>query len=135
MKIKELKIKDVFITKPKDTILDIFREFGLLGVITYIGGILLLYYFPKQEEFSEQALYAVSGMCLLSLATLIYNFRIKAQREREKSLIEMVQATCNRLAEQIGKKMPDKQVFGVIQKIRQVQRDLIGEIYKHSIDK
>jgi hypothetical protein len=124
-------IKGFFKYRFKDIIIDIFREFGFVGVVTYVGGAIMLYHFPKQDDFNRQVLYAISGLALLTLATFISYFRIKAQREREKSLIEMVQNTGNRLAEQLGKNMTEQQVASIIQKIRQNQRDLFTAIFNN----
>ena len=46
--------------------------------------------------------------------------------EGQKAVIEMVQNSCNRLAEQLGKNLPDKQIGGISQKMRQLQRDLFA---------
>lgn len=120
---------------PKEILIDIFREFGLLGVVTYLGGVIMLYFFPRQNEFNLQVLYAISGLILLALATIILYIRIKAQREREKTLIEMGQNSCNRLAEQVAKGLPDKQVDTITQKIRQIHRDIFTAVFDHSIEK
>jgi len=42
---------------------------------------------------------------------------------------------CNRLAEQLGKGLSDKQVFAIIQKIRQTQNDLLKAITGNNNEK
>lgn len=128
-------VKDLLKEKPKDLIVDIFREFGVPGVATYIGGALMLYFFPKQADFHKQIMYMVSGLALLTLATFISYFRIKAQREREGALIEMAQNSCNRLAEQLGKGLTKEQTEFITQKIRQIQRDITTSIFSRTIEK
>lgn len=110
----------------------VLREFGIVGVITYVGGAIMLFMFPVQSDFGKQVLYAISGLFLLFLATLISYSRIRAQSMREKSMIEMTQNACNRLAEQLGKNLTDRQVDGISQKIRQLQRDLLTAIFSYS---
>lgn len=46
-------------------------------------------------------------------------------------MIEMTQNACNRLAEQLGKNLTDKQFDGITQKIRQLQRDLLVTIFNY----
>ncbi len=129
------KIEDLLKNQLPNSLIGIFREFGIIGVATYIGGAIMLYFFPAQGDFGKQVLFAVSGISLLFLATFISYSRIKTQREREKSVIEMVQNANNRLAEQIGKGLTDKQIEAIIQKIRQNQRDLLTTIFSQSIEK
>jgi len=121
--------------EPKSSLAQILREFGIMGYIAYIGGLILLTFFPFQGELSKQILFSLSGLFLLTLATLITYHRISAQRAREKSLIEMTQNANNRLAEQLGKGLTEKQVEFIGQKIRQNQRDLFATISNQKLDK
>lgn len=129
------KIEDLLKNRLGNGLVDVLREFGIVGVTTYIGGIIMLYHFPKQGAFDKQVLYAISGIALLFLAALISYSRIKAQSAREKALIEMTQNTNNRLAEQLAKGMTNEQVAAIIQKIRQNQRDMLTAIFKQTIEK
>jgi hypothetical protein len=122
-------------TKSKNILLDVFRDFGAPGVLTYVGGVILLYRFPKETDQNKLIVYAVCGVSLLTLATIISYLRIKAQREREKLLIEMAQNSCNRLAEQLGKGLSDRQIDVISQKIRQLQRDMRDTIFNQPIEK
>lgn len=115
--------------KPHDSLIGVLREFGIMGVVTYVGGAIMLFVFPVQSDFGKQVLYAVSGLFLLLLATLISYSRIKAQSLKDKAMIEMTQNACNRLAEQLGKNLTEKQVDGITQKIRQLQRDLLTTVF------
>lgn len=123
------KITDLLQHGLANTLTSVLREFGIVGVVTYVGGILILVFFPSQADFSRQVLFAFAGMWLLSLSTLISYFRIKANSEKEKALIEMTQNTGNRLAEQLGKSMTNEQVVSVTQTIWQNQKDLIFAIF------
>ncbi len=116
------------------SVINLLREFGIVGVLTYLGGLIMFYLFIQQGEFNKQVLYGILGFMLLFLASFISHFRIKVRRDREKFLIEMVKDSCNRLAEQLGK-VPPAQIDGTIQKIRQIQRDLIETIFSHAIEK
>lgn len=115
--------------QPQNGLIGILREFGIMGVVTYAGGAIMLFVFPLQNDFGKQVLYAVAGSFLLLLATLISYSRIRAQTAKDKAMIEMTQNACNRLAEQLGKNLSDRQVDGITQKIRQLQRDLLGVVF------
>lgn len=56
----------------------------------------------------------------------------KRARDREQALIDMVKNTSNRLAEQVAKNLSEEQVAAIIQKIRQIQRDLITAVINGS---
>lgn len=61
----------------QNNLISILREFGIMGVVTYVGGAIMLFMFPIQSDFGKQVLYAFSGLFLLLLATLISYSRIK----------------------------------------------------------
>ncbi len=128
------KIEDSLKNQFSSSLINVLREFGIVGVLTYLGGTVMFYLFVQQGEFNRQVLYGVLGLFLLFLASIISYFRIRVRRDREKFLIEMVEGSCNRLAEQLGKVSSGK-VDGVIQKIRQIQKELIITIFSHSIEK
>lgn len=113
-----------------DSLIKVLREFGIVGLVTYVGGILILGGFVREQDFKKQLIIGAVGVLLLSLSVFIAFFRLKIQKEREKALIQMAESTCNRLAEQLGKNLSNEQVFGIIQKIRQTQKDLIRSIVK-----
>ncbi|HJZ04426.1 hypothetical protein A2634_03140 [Candidatus Amesbacteria bacterium RIFCSPHIGHO2_01_FULL_48_32] len=123
------KIEDLLKRGFTDSMVNVLREFGVMGVVTYVGGTLILVFFPFQSDLNRQILFAFTGLFLLSLSTFISYFRIKAHREREKGLIEMTQNTGNRLAEQLGKNMSSEQVVSITQTIWQDQKDLISAIF------
>lgn len=106
----------------------VFKEFGVVGVTTYVGGWVILSGFLKEQNFQRQIVFAVVGSFLLLLSAFIAYFRIKIQRDREQSLIDMVKNTSNRLAEQVAKNLSEEQVAAIIQKVRQIQRDLITAV-------
>ena len=110
------------------SLIKVLKEFGIVGVVTYIGGLILLTGFIWEQNFQKQLLLGTVGVILLSLSVFIAYFRLKIQKDREKALIEMEGDTCNRLAEQLGKGLNDKQIFAIIQKIRQTQKDLLKAI-------
>lgn len=123
------KIEDLLKNRFANGLIDVLREFGIMGVITYVGGFVILVFFPFQENLTRQILFAITGLFLLSLSTFISYFRIKSQRDREKALIEMTQNTGNRLAEQLGSKgLTNEQVVSITQTIWQNQKDLIFAI-------
>ena len=118
-----------------DSLIGVLHDFGIMGVVTYVGGVIMLFVFPFQDDFGKQVLYSISGLFLLFLATLISYSRIRAQSMKDKAMIEMTQNACNRLAEQLGKNLPDKQVVGISQKIRQLQRDLMATVFSYRSEK
>jgi len=114
-------------------LIKVLREFGVVGLITYIGGLVILGGFLTEENLNRQIVFGIVGFFLLLLSTIIAYFRIKIQRDREQALIDMVKNTCNRLAEQVAKNLSEKQVNAIIQKIRQIQRDLIMRIINSGV--
>lgn len=110
------------------SLVKVLREFGVVGVSTYIGGTILLTGFIFEKDLYKQISLGLVGLILIALSIFIAYFRLKIQKDREKALINMAESTCNRLAEQLGKNMNDNQVAGIIQKIRQTQKDLITAI-------
>lgn len=128
-------IENFLKNKPQDNLISVLREFGIMGVVTYVGGAIMLFMFPIQSDYGKQVLYAVSGLFLLFLATLISYSRIKAQSMKDKAMIEMTQNVCNRLAEQLGKNLTEKQVDAITQKIRQLQRDLLVTVFNYRQEK
>lgn len=110
------------------SLIKVLREFGPVGLVTYAGGLILVAGFFFEQNFQRQITLGVVGVILLLFSIFIAHFRLKIQKDREKALVTMAESTCNRLAEQLGKSLTDKQVFGIIQKIRQTQRDLISAI-------
>jgi len=128
-------IEGLLKSQQQDSLIGVLREFGIMGVVTYVGGAIMLFVFPFQGDFGKQVLYAISGLFLLFLATLISYSRIRAQSMKDKAMIEMTQNACNRLAEQLGKNLPDKQVDGISQKIRQLQGDLMATVFSYRPDR
>lgn len=124
------KIEDLLKNNISNSLIQVMREFGPIGVITYVGGFIMLFIFPFRSELNEQILFSFSGLFLLSLATYISYLRIKAQRDREKALIEMTQNSGNRLAEQLGKNMSNEQVVSITQTIWQNQKDLVEAVFE-----
>lgn len=117
------------------SLLKVLKEFGVVGVVTYVGGLILLSGFIWEKDFQRQILLGVIGLILLLFSIFIAYFRLKIQKDREKALIEMEGGICNRLAEQLGKGLSDKQVFAIIQKIRQTQNDLLKAITGNNNEK
>lgn len=117
------------------SLIKVLREFGVVGVATYIGGIILLTGFAWERDFQREILLGIVGIALIALSIFIAYFRLKIQKDREKALIEMAESTCNRLAEQLGKNMTDNSIAAIIQKIRQTQKDLIIAIVSKTEDK
>jgi hypothetical protein len=108
-----------------ETIIRVLRDFGVVGLSAYIGGLLLLTKFVFEGDILRQIIYGIAGLVLIGLSIYIAYVRLTIQKEREKALISMAESTCNRLAEQVAKNLNDHQVDAIIQKIRQTQRDLI----------
>lgn len=122
-------IEDLLKNQKKVRLTEVLREFGIMGFIAYIGGVILIFLFPIQSDFGKQVLFSVTGLFLLLLATLISYSRIITQSVKDKAMIEMTQNACNRLAEQLGKGLTERQVNGITQKIRQLQRDLLSVVF------
>lgn len=110
------------------SLIKVLKEFGVVGVATYIGGIILLTGFIWEKDFHRQIMLGVVGLILIAFSIFIAYFRLKIQKDREGALIKMAESTGNRLAEQLGKNMNENQVAGITQKIRQTQKDLIAAI-------
>jgi len=111
-----------------NSLIKVLREFGPIGVVTFVGGFVILAGFLFATDFQQQLLFGVVGLLLLYLSSFIAYFRIKVERDREQALIDMVKNSGNRLAEQVAKNLSDEQVAAIIQKIRQIQNDLISAI-------
>lgn len=113
-----------------ESLIKVFREFGFIGVITYVAGLVTLLSLLWVSDFERQILFGVIGIFLFILASFIAYFRIKAQKDREKALIEMVQNSSNRLAEKLNENIQRDQVVSITQTIWQNQKDLIETILK-----
>ncbi|MFH1407506.1 MAG: hypothetical protein ABIG91_00490 [Patescibacteria group bacterium] len=111
-----------------ESLIKVFREFGVVGVVTFVGGSVILGSFIFESNQQRQLLLGVVGVLLLSLSIFVAYFRLKIQHDREQSLIDMTKNSGNRLAEQLGKNLPKDQVEAILQKIRQIQRDLMDKI-------
>ena len=118
-----------------DSLVKVLREFGIAGVVTYVGGLVILGGFLVEVNQQRQILFGVVGVLLLSLSVFIAYFRLKIQRDREQALIDMTKNSGNRLAEQLGKNLTREQTEAIVQKIRQNQRDLMEKILGTSIEK
>jgi len=110
------------------SLIKVLKEFGVVGVTTYIGGIILLTAFIWEQSFQRQITLGLVGLVLICLSVFIAYFRLKIQKDRERALIEMAQNTGNRLAEQLGKSLSKEQVVSITQTIWQNQKDLITAI-------
>ena len=97
-----------------------------------IGGLVIVFGVFKEQNFQKQILFSALGFSILSLSAVIAYFRIKAQRDREQALIDMVKNTGNRLAEQVAKNLTNEQVVSISQTIWQNQKDLIATILADS---
>ena len=64
-------------------LIKVFREFGLLGVITYAAGLISLGNFLWIDNFNKQILFGVIGVTLFALSTFIAYIRMRKQNERE----------------------------------------------------
>ncbi len=106
----------------------VLREFGVVGLVTYVGGLILLVGFIQEQNLQRQLTLGFVGVLLLLFSIFIAYFRLKIQKDREKALIEMAQNTGNRLAEQLGKNLNKEQVVSITQTIWQNQKDLITAI-------
>lgn len=116
------------------SLIRVLREFGIVGLVTYIGSLIILLGFLRENDLTKQLVFGVAGLILLAIATFIAYFRIKIQRDREQALIEMAKNTGNRLAEQLGKNMTNEQVVSITQTIWQNQKDLITTIIQANSD-
>ncbi len=114
----------------ENSLIKVLREFGVIGLITYAGGVILLIGFLRETNFTRQILLGIVSIILLFLAAAMSYYRMKIQKDREKALVEMVQNTGNRLAEQLGKNLTKEQVVSITQTIWQNQKDLIEAITK-----
>lgn len=113
-----------------ESLIKVFREFGFIGVITYVAGLVTLLSLLWVNDFERQILFGIIGILLFILASFIAYFRIKAQKDREKALIEMGQNSSNRLAERLNENIQRDQVVSITQTIWQNQKDLIEAILR-----
>lgn len=111
-----------------ESLIKVLREFGIAGVVTYVGGLVILGGFLFETNQQRQIIFGITGVLLLSLSVFIAYFRLKIQRDREQALIDMTKNSGNRLAEQLGKNLTKEQTEAIVQKIRQNQRDLMDKI-------
>lgn len=112
-----------------ESLIKVLREFGVVGLVTYVGGLVILFGFLQEgKDFNRQVLFGIVGLLLLFISTFIAYFRIKIQKDREQALIDMVKNTGNRLAEQVAKNLSNEQVVSITQTIWQNQKDLITTI-------
>lgn len=119
-----------------ESLIKVLREFGVVGLVTYVGGLVILLGFLQEgKDFNRQVLFGVVGLLLLFISTFIAYFRLKIQRDREQALIDMTKNSGNRLAEQLGKDLTKEQREAIVQKIRQNQRDLMEKILGTSLEK
>jgi len=112
----------------ENSLIKVLREFGVVGLVTYVGGLVLLFGFIREQNLQRQLMFGGVGVLLLLFSIFIAYFRLKIQKDREKALIEMAQNTGNRLAEQLGKNLNKEQVVSITQTIWQNQKDLITAI-------
>ncbi len=112
----------------QEVLMRVLKEFGVVGVITYVGGLVVLAGFLVEKDLTRQIVLGVVGLILLALSAFIAYFRLRIQKDRERALIEMAQNTGNRLAEQLGKGLNNEQVVSITQTIWQNQKDLISAI-------
>lgn len=112
----------------QEILMKVLREFGIVGVITYAGGLVVLTGFLFEKDLTRQIVLGVVGLILLALSAFIAYFRLRIQKDRESALIAMAQNTGNRLAEQLGKGLNKEQVVSITQTIWQNQKDLINAI-------
>lgn len=118
-----------------ESIIKVLKEFGIAGVITYAGSLVVLRGFLIETNQNRQIIFGIVGILLLLFSVFIAFFRLKIQRDREQALIDMTKNSNNRLAEQLGKNLSKEQVEIISQKIRQNQRDLMNKILGTSLEK
>ncbi|MFA4880439.1 MAG: hypothetical protein WC650_02345 [Candidatus Doudnabacteria bacterium] len=126
------KLISDFMNLIQSNLVKVLREFGVIGVITYVGGSVIVFGVFNEQNFRKQILFGVLGFFILGLSVVIAYFRIKAQRDREQALIDMVKNIGNRLAEQVAKNLTNEQVVSISQTIWQNQKDLIMAILTDS---
>lgn len=114
-------------------LIQVLREFGPVGLITYVGGLIILISFFLSNDFNKQVLFSITGIVLILLSVTILALRIQKQWLREKSLVDMVTFSSNRLAEKINENVQKEQVTSITQTIWQTQKDLIGRILKDDL--
>lgn len=134
MRIISLRIKVLMINFDKNKIMsnlsDSLREFGIAGTVMITGGTILLVFLPFSEELYEVVLLGAIGFGLILLSIINSYFGLIIHKKREELLINMVEHTCNRLAEQLSKEnMTDVRSENITQKIRQTQEQIINAVY------
>lgn len=112
-----------------ESLIKVLNEFGVVGVLTYVAGLIslrnLLF---SEKDFKNKLLFGAIGLVLFVLSWILTYLRMKIQRERERALIEMVTKTCVKLADTISTNYTNEQIVSITQSIWQTQKDLIEKI-------
>lgn len=107
-----------------DSIIKVLREFGLLGVLAYVGGMIFVITLLFVDDFNKQILFGLLSLLLFILSTSIAYLRMKLQRDRDVALINQVGSTTKLLADKVGGNCTNEQVVSITQTIWQTYKDL-----------
>lgn len=106
----------------------VLKEFGPIGVITYVAGLLSLGNLFFSNDLYRQILFGVIGLVLFILSWILAYFRMRIQKDRDEALIKMVSDSNQALADKVGGNCTNEQVISITQSIWQTQKDLIEKL-------
>ncbi|MDO8511854.1 MAG: hypothetical protein Q7S57_01160 [bacterium] len=116
-----------------DSLIKVLREFGPIGVLTYVAGLVSLGGLFV-GDFKSKILFGVIGIALFILAWKLSCFRMNIQLVRESNLVKMVMESNDKLSEKLDKDRSNEQVISITQTIWQSQKDLVEMILDIDLD-
>lgn len=117
-----------------DNLIKVLQEFGVIGVLTYVAGMISLWNLFSQDELNQRILFGVIGLVMFIISSSIAYFRMKLHKERDEYLIKKVMESNSKLAERINNNFTNEQVVSITQTIWQSQKDLIESILDVDLD-
>ena len=117
-----------------NNLIKVLKEFGVIGVLTYIAGLISLWNLFSQDELKQQILFGAIGLVMFIISSFIAYFRMKLHKERDEYLIKKVMESNSKLAEKINGNFTNEQIVSITQTIWQSQKDLIESILDVNLD-
>ena len=117
-----------------ESIIIVLKEFGVVGVLTYVAGLISLsnLFFIKRD-IESKIIFGVIGLVLFVLSWILAYFRMKIQKDRDEALVKMVSDSNRILANKVGGNCTNEQVIAITQSIWQTQKDLIEKLSDEKI--
>lgn len=109
------------------------NDFGILGLISYIGAIVLIVVVYKKTNFNEQLIFGGIGLILLLFSGWVNYLKNKQETRKVLAFIDCSKHTAVTLASKLDNK-DKEQTVSITQTIWQNQKDL-AEIVFNKDDK